>query len=90
MFSEGANLWDIWESIEVLLSSGEGNVLLEVTGDGLSPSAGSTPGACGLVGGHSVTPGLGNTSPCIGSFVCLSPGIAIISLCSTNERRRFP
>jgi len=45
VFSEGANLWDIWESIEVLLSSGEVNVGLEVTGDGLSPSAGSTPGA---------------------------------------------
>ena len=45
VFSEGANLWDIWESIEVLLSSGEVNVRSEVTGDGLSPSGGSLPGA---------------------------------------------
>ena len=67
MFSEGANLWDIWESIEVLLSSGEVNVGLEVTGDGLSPSAGSTPGACRLVGGHSVTPGLGTNNS---QFMC--------------------
>ena len=57
MSGKFTNLWYIWESIEVLLSSAELNVFLKITWSVLSPSFLGIISGDSLVGGHSITPG---------------------------------
>lgn len=58
MSGKFTNLWYIWESIKVLLSSGEFNVSLKITCDVLFPSFTGNSFGGSLVGGHSITPSL--------------------------------
>jgi len=62
------NLWYIWESIKVLLSSAEFNGCGKITWSTLSPSFTSNSSGVSLVGGHSITPVLGGTDIADPSF----------------------
>lgn len=58
MSGKFTNLWYIWESIKVLLSSGEVNVSLKITCYVLFPSFTGNSFGDSLVGAHSITPSL--------------------------------